>query len=163
MNSRVQQRYEFGPFQLDTANHSLLRNGQLVPLTPKAFDLLEVLVENNGRLIEKDELLKEVWPDSFVEEGNINRNISIIRKVLGEDATGKPYIETVPKRGYRFVASVKTTNGNGAGHLVELAGQNSEDNDLNTASLIPSHPHPAFGHPGAVKKSNRGDRDSSRF
>ena len=146
MNSRVQQQYEFGPFQLDAANHSLLRDGQLVQLTPKAFDLLEVLVQNNGRLIEKDELLKEVWPDSFVEEGNINRNISIIRKVLGEDATGKPYIETVPKRGYRFVASVKTTNENGAGRVVELADQDP-DNDLNTASLIPSHPHPAFGHP----------------
>ncbi len=106
-----------------------------------------MLVQNNGRLIEKDELLKEVWPDSFVEEGNINRNISILRKVLGEDATGKPYIETVPKRGYRFVASVKTTNGNGAGRVVELADQDPEDNDLNTASLIPSHPHPAFGHP----------------
>src|SRR5687768_16255670 len=118
MNSRVQRRYEFGPFQLDTANHSLLRDGQLVQLTPKAFDLLEVLVQNNGRLIEKDELLKEVWPDSFVEEGNINRNISIIRKVLGDDATGKPYIETVPKRGYRFVASVKTTNRNAAGRVV---------------------------------------------
>ena len=147
MNSRLQRQYEFGPFQLDAANHSLLRDGQLVPLTPKAFDLLEVLVQNNGRLIEKDELLKEVWPDSFVEEGNINRNISIIRKVLGEDATGKAYIETVPKRGYRFVASVKTTNENGVGRVVELADQDSEDNDLNTASLIPSHPHPVFDHP----------------
>ena len=113
MNIRPQQCYEFGPFQLDTANHCLLREGQLVPLTPKVIDLLEVLVQNNGRLIEKEELLKEVWPDSFVEEGNVNRNISIIRKVLGDDATGKAYIETVPKRGYRFVASVRTMGGNG--------------------------------------------------
>ncbi len=79
------------------------------------FDLLKVLVQNNGRLLQKDELLKEVWPDSFVEEGNLNRNISILRKALGEDSSGKPYIETVPKRGYRFVASVKETAGNGSG------------------------------------------------
>ena len=107
MNSQSHQRYEFGPFQVDIAEHSLLRDGKPVSLTPKVFDLLRVLVQNNGRLVEKDELLKEVWPDSFVEEGNLNRNVSILRKVLGEDATGKPYIETVPKRGYRFVANVK--------------------------------------------------------
>src|SRR5688572_25483973 len=107
MNSRLQERYEFGPFQLDTADHCLLREGQLVPLTPKVFDLLQVLVRNNGHLIEKDELIKEIWPDSFVEEGNLNRNISILRKVLGEDSSGKPYIKTVPKRGYRFVGGVK--------------------------------------------------------
>lgn len=114
MNSQSHERYDFGPFQLDTAEHCLLRDGQPVPLTPKVFDLLKVLVQNNGRLVEKDELLKEIWPDSFVEEGNLNRNISILRKVLGEEASGGPYIETVPKRGYRFVARVKT-GGNGLG------------------------------------------------
>ena len=102
--NRQPEQYKFGPYRLDTAEHSLLREGQLVPLTPKVFDLLRVLVQSNGRLVEKDELLKEIWPDSFVEEGNLNRNISILRKVLGEDSSGKPYIETVPKRGYRFVA-----------------------------------------------------------
>jgi TolB-like protein/DNA-binding winged helix-turn-helix (wHTH) protein/Tfp pilus assembly protein PilF len=126
MNSHSQQRYEFGPFQVDMAEHSLLRDGKPVPLTPKVFDLLKVLVQNNGRLVEKDELLKEVWPDSFVEEGNLNRNISILRKALGEDSSGETYIETVPKRGYRFVASVKTTNGNGAGAVAETHNQNSE-------------------------------------
>lgn len=107
MNSQPQQRYEFGPFRLDTAEHSLLRDGQVVPLEPRVFDLLRVLVQNDGRLLQKEELLKEVWPGTFVEEGNLNRNISILRKALGEDSAGKPYIETVPKRGYRFVASVK--------------------------------------------------------
>ena len=115
MNSRPQQRYEFGPFQLDTSEHSLLRDGQVVPLEPKVFNLLRVLVQNDGRLLQKEELLKEVWPDSFVEEGNLNRNISILRKVLGEESSGKPYIETVPKRGYRFVAGVKKIDGNGSG------------------------------------------------
>src|SRR6188508_3115442 len=104
MNSRLQQQYEFGPFRLDTSEHCLRRNGQIVPLEPKVFNLLRVLVENDGRLLQKDELIKEVWPDSFVEEGNLNRNIAILRKALGDEPTGKPYIETVPKRGYRFVA-----------------------------------------------------------
>ena len=89
MNSRPQQRYEFGPFQLDTADHCLLREGQPVPLTPKVFDLLEVLVRNSGRLVEKDELLKEVWPDSFVEEGNLNRNISILQESAGRGLFGE--------------------------------------------------------------------------
>lgn len=130
MNNQPQQRYEFGPFRLDTAEHSLLRNGQLVPLTPKVFDLLKVLVRNNGRLVEKDELLKEVWPDSFVEEGNLNRNISILRKVLGEGTAGKPYIETVPKRGYRFAASVKEIAGKGFGSIdTEPVDQDSQAKD----------------------------------
>ncbi len=100
MNRQSQLQYEFGPFLLDTANHCLLRNGQPVPLTPKVFDLLKVLVQNNGRLVEKDELLKEVWPDSFVEEGNLNRNISILRKVFGEDSSG----QTLHRNGSRSAA-----------------------------------------------------------
>ncbi|MCI0724709.1 MAG: transcriptional regulator, partial [Acidobacteria bacterium] len=117
MKSQPQQQYEFGPFRLDTSEHSLLRDGQVVPLEPKVFNLLRVLVENDGRLLQKEELLKVVWPDSFVEEGNLNRNISILRKALGEDSSGKPYIETVPKRGYRFVANVKKIVGNGSGSI----------------------------------------------
>jgi len=115
MNSLPQQQYEFGPFQLDIGEHSLLRDGQAVPLEPKVFNLLRVLVQNQGRLLEKEELLKEVWPDTFVEEGNLNRNVSILRKVLGDDSSGAHYIETVPKRGYRFVASVKVIADGGSG------------------------------------------------
>ena len=91
MSNRPQQRYEFGPFQLDIAERCLLREGRPVPMTPKVFDLLEVLVRNSGHLVEKDELIKQVWPDSFVEEGNLNRNVSILRKVLGDDS-GRSYI-----------------------------------------------------------------------
>jgi TolB-like protein/DNA-binding winged helix-turn-helix (wHTH) protein/Tfp pilus assembly protein PilF len=132
MNRQSQLQYEFGPFLLDTANHCLLRNRQPVPLTPKVFDLLKMLVQNNGRLVEKDELLKEVWPDSFVEEGNLNRNISILRKALGEDSSGKPYIETVPKRGYRFVATVTMTGGNGSGTTTtQPEAQHSQVKDPN--------------------------------
>src|SRR5262245_15710619 len=107
MNQRTDHHYEFGPFFLDVAERLLLRNGESVSLTPKAFDLLLTLVEHHGRLLEKDELLKEVWPDTFVEEANLSYNISLIRKALGEGENGQKYIETLSKRGYRFVAVVR--------------------------------------------------------
>ena len=99
--------FEFGPFRLDVAEHMLLRDGQPVPLTPKNFAVLRILVQNGGHLVEKERLLKEVWPDSFVEEGALNRSVSVLRKTLGEGSAGHRYIETIPKRGYRFVALVR--------------------------------------------------------
>ena len=101
------QSYEFGPFRLDPAERRLMRDGQPVPLTPKAFDALLVFVENNNRLLNKDELLATIWPDSFVEESNLAQHVSTLRRALGEQPDGRPYIETVPKRGYRFIAEVK--------------------------------------------------------
>jgi Tol biopolymer transport system component/DNA-binding winged helix-turn-helix (wHTH) protein len=98
--------YEFGPFRLDPADRLLLRDGRHVPLTPKAFETLLILVENSGRVIDKDELLKKVWPDTFVEEVNLAKNVSYLRKILGGEEAAQ-YIETIPKRGYRFVAGVK--------------------------------------------------------
>ncbi len=98
--------YSFGPFQLDTGEQILLRDGRPLPLKPKVFDLLVVLVENSGHVVCKDELMKQVWADSFVEEGNLAVSICEIRKVLGGSANGHTYIATVPRRGYRFVASV---------------------------------------------------------
>jgi TolB-like protein/DNA-binding winged helix-turn-helix (wHTH) protein/Tfp pilus assembly protein PilF len=106
MNRQSARRYGFGSFRLDVNEHMLSRNGRPVPLSPKIFEVLRVLVENHGRLVEKDKLLKEVWPDSFVEESNLNHSVSILRKVLGDNHSEKKYIETVPKRGYRFVAPV---------------------------------------------------------
>jgi Tol biopolymer transport system component/DNA-binding winged helix-turn-helix (wHTH) protein len=103
-----QSTLEFERFSLNLAEHRLLRDGQPVPLTPKVFDLLRVLVENAGHLVEKNTLLKEVWGDAFVEEANLNRGISVLRKALGEGPT-ETYIETVPKRGYRFVAPVRAS------------------------------------------------------
>jgi DNA-binding winged helix-turn-helix (wHTH) protein/Tfp pilus assembly protein PilF len=103
--------YEFGPFRLDHAEQTLLREGRPVPLPPKVFEILSVLVERNGHLFGKDELMQAVWPDSFVEEGNLTRNISTLRTALGESADDHKYIETVPKRGYRFVAVVREVNG----------------------------------------------------
>src|SRR5688500_7954076 len=98
--------YEFGPFRLDTADRLLLRDGQHVPLTPKAFETLLILVEHCGRVIDKDELLKKVLQDTFVEEVKLAKNGSYLRKILGGEEAAQ-YIETIPKRGYRFVAIVK--------------------------------------------------------
>src|SRR5688572_16305381 len=101
-------RYAFGRFLIDTREGLLLHGGQPVPLTPKAFETLLVLVENSGHVLGKDELMRRVWPDSFVEENNLSQNISLLRKALQSagDADGARYIETVPKRGYRFTAPV---------------------------------------------------------
>jgi DNA-binding winged helix-turn-helix (wHTH) protein/TolB-like protein len=98
--------YEFGKFRFDPANHRLLSGGAPVALTPKVFEILLVLVQNGSRLTAKEELIRRVWPNSVVEEANLTVNISTLRKLLGETADGRPYIETVPKKGYRFVAPV---------------------------------------------------------
>ena len=105
MTENLRHLYEFGSFRLDVAERLLLRDGEGVPLTPKAFDLLLALLQQPGRLVEKEALLKAVWPDSFVEENNLADNISRLRKALGEGENGQKFIETVPKRGYRFVAA----------------------------------------------------------
>ena len=101
--------YEFGEFRLDATERLLLRKGEPLPLTPKVFDTLLKLVEDHGRLIEKDEFMERLWPGLFVSEDTLARNISLIRKVLGEGANGQQFIATVPKHGYRFVASVRET------------------------------------------------------
>src|SRR6185369_2077264 len=107
MSTRSQHLYEFGPFRLDTAEQLLLRDGKPVPLTPKAFEMLVALVERSGHLVEKEELMKVVWADAFVEESNLTNNVSALRKLLGQGKGGENYIETVPKRGYRFTAAVR--------------------------------------------------------
>ena len=98
--------YEFGKFRFDPENHQLMSGGTSVSLTPKAFEVLLVLVQNGSRLTTKEELMRRVWPDSFVEEANLTVNVSALRKLLGETPEGLDYIETVPKKGYRFVAPV---------------------------------------------------------
>ena len=99
--------YEFGPFRVDALERRLLRDGELVPLTPKVFEILLALVQNSGHVLSKDEVMQLVWHDTAVEEGNIARNISTLRNALGERPRERKYIETVPWRGYRFIASVK--------------------------------------------------------
>ncbi|MBI1762572.1 MAG: winged helix-turn-helix domain-containing protein [Acidobacteria bacterium] len=99
--------YEFGKFRIDGRKRLLLRDGEVLPLTPKAFDTLLVLVEQRARVLEKDELMTAVWGDTIVEESGLTRNISVLRKTLGESKDEHQFIVTVPGRGYRFVAEVR--------------------------------------------------------
>jgi DNA-binding winged helix-turn-helix (wHTH) protein/Tol biopolymer transport system component len=119
MLRQTEHFYDFSPFRLDLERRVLLREGKVVPLTPKLFDTLLALVERHQDIVSKDELLKFVWPDSFVEEGNLTQNISMLRKLLGENADDPHFIETIPRRGYRFVAEVREIMGQKA----ELASQ----------------------------------------
>src|SRR5690242_18712787 len=136
----------------------MLREGEPVPLTPKVFDILITLVENRGQIVEKDDLMKRVWPTTFVEEGNLTQNVSLLRKALGENAGGGQFIETVPRRGYRFVATVvetwdnqilpvrdeiPTVSGNGHAHAVSQGLISNSSLDLTTengreSKLLPS-------------------------
>src|ERR1700730_12378903 len=95
--------YEFGGFCLDPTERVLLQAGKRVPLVPKAIETLLILVQHSGHVLTKDELIRSVWPDTFVEENNLNQHISALRRALGEDQNGDVYIETVPRLGYRFV------------------------------------------------------------
>src|SRR6185436_5747291 len=106
MSEQERLAFSFGPFRLDVAERLLLRDGEPITLPPKAFETLLVLVQNSGRLITKRDLMNRLWPDTFVEEANLANNISLLRKVLDDDRQECKYIETVPKSGYRFVATV---------------------------------------------------------
>lgn len=104
--------YEFGPFRLNLAERVLTRAGEIVALTPKTTDILSLLVMNAGRLVEKDDLLREVWADTFVDDASLTQHIFVLRRALGDERRDPKYIETVTRRGYRFVANVKGLNGN---------------------------------------------------
>ena len=106
-NPTAKQLYEFGPFQVDPEKELLLREGETVPLTPKTFQILLVLIRNKKEVVTKDELLRAVWPDTFVEEANLSRNIFLLRKALGESPQDHRYVVTVPGRGYRFAEEVQ--------------------------------------------------------
>lgn len=99
--------YEFGPFRVNAEERVLLRDGEVVALTPKVFDILLTLIENAGRVLTKDEMMARVWPQTNVEESNLARNVSTLRRVLGDGVRERRYIETVPWRGYRFIAVVR--------------------------------------------------------
>ena len=107
MSSQENQLYEFGPYVMDARSRILLKDGATVRLTPKAFDTLFVLVQHASQVVQKEQLLREVWPDIFVDEGILSHNIHGLRKALGDNSSEPRYIETIPKRGYRFVAPVK--------------------------------------------------------
>src|SRR5215510_15516531 len=106
MSRSPEHIYRFGQFCLDAQQHLLLRDGKLVPLPAKTLTTLQILVARHGSLVEKDVLMREVWPDEFVEEGNLSQHIFTLRRALGETTGTQKYIETIPRRGYRFVAAV---------------------------------------------------------
>lgn len=107
MSVVVRHLYQFGEFTVDSDQKVVLRNGKPLPLAPKVFDTLAVLVENGGRIVPKEELMNRLWPDSFVEEANLTFNIQQLRKSLGDNARKPLYIETVARRGYRFIAPLE--------------------------------------------------------
>ena len=102
--------YHFGPFTLHPRRRTLSREGLAIPVTPKAFDLLLFFAQNPNRVISKDELLKAVWADSFVEEGNLTQNVFLLRKALGQKSEDSGLIATIPRKGYQFTAEVTIVN-----------------------------------------------------
>ncbi|HMD87008.1 MAG TPA: SUMF1/EgtB/PvdO family nonheme iron enzyme [Terriglobia bacterium] len=125
MNTQGKNFYAFGPFRLDPQERVLLRDGRPVALAPKAVEILLLLVEKAGHLVDKDDLMKRVWPDTFVEEGNLTKNVFVLRRALGNGENGREYIETVPKRGYRFVARVAAVVLNGEDQAIKSEPQPS--------------------------------------
>src|SRR5687768_14587422 len=113
MNGVDKRIYRFNSFLLNVGERQLFDGDSPIPLTPKAFDTLVYFVENGGRLIEKEELLSALWPDLFVDEINVPRTIFTLRKALGQDRNGHKFIETVPTKGYRFVADVRRVDKQG--------------------------------------------------
>jgi Tol biopolymer transport system component/DNA-binding winged helix-turn-helix (wHTH) protein len=114
MSASVNAIYEFGPYRLSPGERQLTCRGAAIPLTPKAFDTLHLLVRSAGHLVAKESLMQEVWPDAFVEESSLTRNISVLRRLLAEGAGGQEFIETVPRAGYRFIAPVSELEDDGA-------------------------------------------------
>jgi TolB-like protein/Tfp pilus assembly protein PilF len=135
MKQQGRHLYEFGPFRIDPDERLLRRGNEVIPLAPKAIETLLVLAASGGRVDEKDELIKKVWPDTFVEEGGLARNVSLLRKALGEDTNTVHYIETIPRRGYRFITQVSesrvdrvpSTGSLAVLPLANLSGEPSED------------------------------------
>jgi len=148
------QTYRFGPFRLDVAERRLLRDGEPIPLRLKVFDTLRVLIENAGRLVTKEELLQAIWPDTAVEENNLNHNVSVLRKLLGERATGQAFIETVPRVGYRFVAPVEVDGAARAGDHLSRGKPRQEIRYCTTADGIRLAYATSGQGPPLVKASN---------
>ena len=131
MNGRQTRRYRFKSFLLNVSERQLLDGERAIALTPKSFDTLVYLVERAGHLVEKEELMQAVWPDSFVEDGNLSRTIHDLRKALGQDKNGSRFIETVPTKGYRFVAEVVAAD---TGHANQANRADHVSSTIQTAS-----------------------------
>ena len=136
MNTDPKVVYEFGPFRMDPDKQVLLRDGQLIAVTPKAFETLLVLVRRGREVVSKDELLKEVWPDSFVEEANLSQHIFKLRKALGDTVEGERYIVTLPGRGYRFAVPVRTVTEGGEALIAQMRSRSQIVIEEHTAEPI---------------------------
>jgi Tol biopolymer transport system component/DNA-binding winged helix-turn-helix (wHTH) protein len=144
MPNAARRFFCFGSFRLEATDRLLFSGDRLVPLTPKAIDLLVVLVENHGRVLTKQELIDRIWPDTAVEENNLIQNISLLRKVLGDAADVHQYIDTIPRRGYRFIADVRDETQAGVQH--------SEPSHSTSASRPPL---PESGETPAISSEER--------
>src|SRR3982751_1203708 len=133
------QVYEFDGFRVDPVRRRLLKGGEQVSLTPKAFSILVVLLENRGEVVEKEELIRRIWPDTFVTEANLTQNVSSLRKVLGERANDHRYVVTVPGRGYSFVAEV-----------IEIPRESTSEFTIPAAALTAEPPPPPPSPPPSV-------------
>jgi TolB-like protein/DNA-binding winged helix-turn-helix (wHTH) protein/Tfp pilus assembly protein PilF len=131
--------YEFGPFRLDASERLLLREGRPIALTPKVFETLLILVRHSGHVVEKDELMKQIWSSVFVEEANLTQAVFTLRRALGESGAEHRFIETVPKRGYRFVAEVRESREKKAGAIrpTPWAKGGSGDGGINSLAVLP--------------------------
>jgi len=155
MQLKTGSHYECGPFRLEPTEQRLTRDGRPVSLTPKTFELLVFLIRNQGRLVTKDEIMEAVWPGSFVEEANLTVSISVLRKALGEKEGDLRYIETVPKKGYRFTASVKEVGTPGL--------PTTAQHEPNVSSPPEILPYEQADSPSAVSPSQpSGDRSRQR-
>ena len=166
MDTDTRSCYEFGGFRLDTAARSLSRDGTPLALPAKSYEVLLLLIERSGQVVEKDEFLRKVWADTFVEEGSLTVSISLLRKMLGTDADGRKYIETIPRRGYRFVAPVKTVATTAEDQASASWFDEPEDAGIDEASPPPDdtqvveHAAPAtITHdvPGRLRTARRAD------
>jgi DNA-binding winged helix-turn-helix (wHTH) protein len=143
--------FEFGPFRVDGTKCVLLREGKIVPLNLKAFEILMALIRNHSQVLEKDELFRQVWPDTVVEENNLARNISALRKALDEHPNEHHYILTVPGRGYRFVADVREIDENNhdaptysairSSENLIVVTKNDKSSEVVTPAIIPTEPN----------------------
>lgn len=152
MVRQIRRFYEFGGFSLDAANRLLLRDGKVVPLKPKVVETLLVLVERRGEVLEKESLIKALWPDTFVEESNLTQNIYVLRKALGESPGAPAFIETIPRRGYRFIAEVRERS-DADGGAKAAAGAADEGRAVQTSSPARDAPPPPASSSTAAQTS----------
>src|SRR6188474_2927726 len=169
MMNRPARFYLFDSFRVDVSERLLFKDNREVSLTPKVFDTLLVLLENSSHVMTKKELMRQVWPDSFVEENNLAQNISILRKALGKTHEGEHYIQTVPKRGYRFVGDVRATGGEEESVIVRertrarIVVERDDDDlaarviDVLPTAVAPKQLEPAFPRPPETMYARSGD------